>query len=79
MIAYVAGSLVEGYGNGQSDLDLFVLFADAPPAAADGGAAAAFDGAGVYRIELDYVGGVRVDTECWPAPAVLDVPARLTG
>jgi predicted nucleotidyltransferase len=45
--AYVAGSLVEGYGNGQSDLDLFVLFAGAPPAAGDGGAAAAFDGAGV--------------------------------
>lgn len=75
--AYVAGSLVEGYGNGQSDLDLFVLFAGAPPAAGDGGAAAAFDGAGVYRVELDYLDGVRVDTECWPVPAVLDVAKRL--
>ncbi|MFL6130864.1 MAG: hypothetical protein ACJ73E_17590 [Mycobacteriales bacterium] len=75
--AYLAGSLVEGYGNTQSDLDLFVLFAGAPPAAAGGGAAAAFDGAGIYRVDLDYTDGVRVDTECWPLPAVLDVAKRL--
>jgi len=74
--AYVAGSLVEGYGNTQSDLDLFVLFEGAPPAA-DGGAAAAFDGAGVYRVDLDYADGVRVDTECWPLPTVLDIARRL--
>src|SRR4051794_37923076 len=75
--AYVAGSLVEGYGNPQSDLDLFVLFDGAPPAPAGDGAAAAFDGAGVYRIDLDYVDGIRVDTECWPLEVVLDVARRL--
>ena len=74
--AYVAGSLVEGYGNAQSDLDLFVLFPDAPPQA-EGGSAAAFDGAGIYRIDLDYADGIRVDTECWPLPAVLDIAKRL--
>lgn len=74
--AYVAGSLVEGYGNTQSDLDLFVLFAGAPPAAA-GGVAAAFDGAGIFRVDLDYTDGVRVDTECWPLPTVLEVAQRL--
>lgn len=77
LTAFVAGSLVEGYGNGQSDLDLFVLFAGAPPVAAGGGVAAAFDGAGVYRTDLDYIDGVRVDTECWPLPAVLDIAKRL--
>jgi hypothetical protein len=76
LTAYVAGSLVEGYGNPRSDLDLFVLFEGAPPEA-EGGAAAAFDGAGVYRTDLDYVDGVRVDTECWPMPAVLDIAKRL--
>jgi hypothetical protein len=77
LTAYVAGSLVEGYGNPQSDLDLFVLFEGAPPVAEGGAVAAAFDGAGIYRIDLDYIDGIRVDTECWPLQVVLDVARRL--
>jgi predicted nucleotidyltransferase len=70
--AYVCGSLVEGFGNGTSDLDCFVLTDGLSRRRADGGESARFDLAD-YRVDIDYADRYRTDTECWDISRVCEI------
>jgi hypothetical protein len=74
-VAFVSGSLIEGFGNDTSDLDVFVL-TEGPPAASRPAVLARFDQSGA-TIDLDYAGDVRTDTEIWPLTEVKQVAAQL--
>ncbi|MER6214092.1 nucleotidyltransferase domain-containing protein [Streptomyces sp. NPDC001674] len=74
--AYVCGSLVEGFGNSQSDLDVFVLTDGPSRRREDEGTSATFTG-DEYRIDIDFADEVRVDTECWDIAQVRDVARRI--
>lgn len=74
-VAFVSGSLIEGFGNDTSDLDVFVL-TDGSPAAALPATLARFDQSGA-TIDLDYAGDVRTDTEVWPLAEVKQVAAQI--
>ncbi|MGW7074680.1 nucleotidyltransferase domain-containing protein [Streptomyces sp. NPDC054866] len=77
-LAYVCGSLVEGFGNSQSDLDVFVL-TEGPAKARDDNGTSANATADDYRIDIDYMDEFRVDTECWDINHVREIAERLNG
>lgn len=65
-VAFVSGSLVEGYGNPTSDLDLLLIGEQRPRPASraveEHAAAFTFH---QCEILIDHVDGVRIDTELW--------------
>jgi hypothetical protein len=75
-IAFISGSLVEGFGNETSDLDVFVLSDTAigsiaaPALAADLGA---------FTVDIDFACDIRTDTEIWTVDAVADIAAQIDG
>jgi predicted nucleotidyltransferase len=72
--AHVCGSLVEGFGNARSDLDVYV-FTEGPPAlpAAD---SMRYD-IDEFVVDMDYIDNVPVDIECWEIDRVDEVVERL--
>ncbi|MET0106415.1 MAG: hypothetical protein ABW072_14925 [Sedimenticola sp.] len=69
--AWFAGSLVEGVGNASSDVDVYIVAdsIDAHPnyvtSTAD------------YKIDIQYIDGIRVDYEIWRRDAVTGLAKRL--
>lgn len=74
--AYVCGSLVEGFGNSQSDLDVFVLTDGPSRQRKDNGTSSNFTG-GDFRVDIDYADEVRVDTECWDISQVRGIAEKM--
>ena len=70
---YIAGSLIEGHGNAESDLDVFVV--TGATAGSGEGATYTFGDATVL---VDYVDdSVRCDTELWSRRAIADCAERI--
>jgi hypothetical protein len=65
-VAFVSGSLVEGYGNAASDLDLLLLGEERPrPVSRSAGEEPAVFTFQECEIQIDFADGVRIDTELW--------------
>ncbi|MFF1659164.1 nucleotidyltransferase domain-containing protein [Streptomyces sp. NPDC058255] len=73
---FVSGSLVEGFGNENSDLDVFVLTSSTSDASLSE-TASTFD-MGDCLIEVDYHHDVRVDTEIWPIERFFEIAGRIS-
>ena len=67
---YLSGSLVEGYGNSGSDIDVFVLTNDKPKGQL-------IIDKKRFAISIHFIDTRRVDFEYWPAPRVLEIADRL--
>jgi hypothetical protein len=70
--AFVSGSLVEGFGNATSDIDVFLIGDEVVPL----GQAATTLQYGEYAIEVDMLDDVRTDVEIWSHASAT---AALTG
>lgn len=68
---FVSGSIVEGFGNAESDLDVFLVY---DGEASGGGAEYHRD---TNTIAFEYLEGVRIDVERWSAANVRGVADRL--
>lgn len=67
-IAFMSGSLIEGFGNSTSDLDIFLI--DDEFVRPSGKAALQSD-QGDFVVDVDYVDDVRTDTEIWRTSRVV--------
>lgn len=72
--AFASGSLVEGYGNPTSDLDVFVVWPDAGSSAA-APRTTVVDGIG---IELNFDQALKMDIEHWSADDVKALAAQIS-
>ncbi|MHC3470870.1 nucleotidyltransferase domain-containing protein [Streptomyces sp. 7R007] len=72
-IAYISGSLVEGYGNETSDLDIYVIYENPTPEQSQSGRS------DLYAIETDFVGELRTDTEIWSLKWLTGLADRISG
>ncbi|MFE2886868.1 nucleotidyltransferase domain-containing protein [Streptomyces graminifolii] len=72
-IAYISGSLVEGYGTETSDLDIYVVYDNPTPQQVPE------DRSDLYAIETDFVGELRTDTEVWSLQWLTDLADRISG
>ena len=85
-VAYISGSIIEGFGTPRSDLDIFLLTdAAAPVSVAVAEAAVSSEEpvatyqADGYLIELDYAEDIPTDTEIWPIEVLAHLPDELAG
>ncbi|HLF26425.1 MAG TPA: nucleotidyltransferase domain-containing protein [Anaerolineae bacterium] len=69
---FLSGSVVEGYGNSESDLDVFVIYPEEMPPLQ---AAYTTD---TNVILNEYTEHWRLDIECWPKWAVLSTAERIS-
>lgn len=69
--AWIAGSLMEGVGNTSSDVDIYVVVQDID--AHPNFVTSSED----YKIDIQYIDGVRVDYEIWNNTAVQKLAQRL--
>jgi hypothetical protein len=76
--AFLTGSLVEGFGNANSDIDLIVVGAAPDPSAPAGAVDRRFDFGDVV-VELSHVGEERIDVESWPRDRVERLVAAAHG
>lgn len=69
--AFASGSLVEGFGNTTSDLDVFVIHKDAVfrETTAVGGQ---------VPVDVTYVNSLRLDIEYWPEERVADLAGKIS-
>jgi predicted nucleotidyltransferase len=68
---YLSGSVIEGYGNADSDLDVFVIYPEELPAIRTDYAIEA------KSVSLEYTENWRLDIEAWTKEQVLDVAQRI--
>jgi predicted nucleotidyltransferase len=74
--AFIGGSLLEGFGNPTSDLDVFVVTDGTEEAAADPESTDyVMDD---FTISVGYQGDVRTDTEVWSLNVITDIADRLS-
>jgi hypothetical protein len=73
-IAFISGSLVEGFGNETSDLDVFVLSDTVIEPVGDAALSADL---GAFAVDIDFAGDIRTDTEIWTVDMVADIAARI--
>lgn len=66
-ILFLSGSLVEGYGNASSDVDLYVLFPDEDVQEA------------VKPITTPRLGDIRLDLEFWPSSRIDKLREKVNG
>jgi predicted nucleotidyltransferase len=78
LFAFISGSLVEGFGNGNSDLDVFVIVADGLPRPALNALATRFE-ADDYAIDIDFQDDLRTDTEIWEISKLMDAGKSISG
>jgi hypothetical protein len=67
---FISGSVIEGYGNAESDLDLFVVYPEALPEVR------AEYTATTNLTSLEYVGDWRLDIESWSRSQIIDAARR---
>jgi hypothetical protein len=74
--AYICGSLIEGFGNTRSDLDVFVL-TDGPARLVGEHEEIRRPVDDEYEVAIGYESGICVDTECWIFEAVRKIAMSL--
>ena len=68
---FLSGSIIEGYGNADSDLDVYVIYPEEiPPLQAD-------YNMGQNLISMEYTTNWRIDVESWAKEQVITVAQRL--
>ncbi len=79
--AFLAGSLVEGFGNESSDLDVLIVHPDGEQdAGGDSSPSAVYDGgADGPSIAMAYDGEIRADLETWATSRVQQIVGKLEG
>lgn len=69
---FLSGSVIEGYGNAESDLDLFVVYENAvPPVRSDITQES-------NLISMEYIADWRVDIESWSSKTISAIASRIS-
>jgi hypothetical protein len=68
---FLSGSVIEGYGNTESDIDVYIIYAESLPEARSDLATE------TNTITLEYINDRRVDIESWTKQQVLAVAQRM--
>jgi hypothetical protein len=68
---FLSGSVLEGYGNTESDLDVFIIYSDQVPSQGVTYTRESYD------ISFEYISNWRLDVESWAKEQVFSVAQRL--